>query len=524
MATFSGTWYVNTTGNPDPGTGVIYMVDQADHNLVRAIITADWSTIVQSGYDKATISISVQRSECSGDLGEMPAAFAGLGIPMRSGNIIMPLLDMDIEASFLDPTTATPVTIPSNLTIRYFCPALLSKLVCFYEHRDFQGAKWCYRSSKTSLSTKQDNEYGSVKVYGPYAVEVFYGSNYEGKSTLITRSVKNMPHFNDHISSFRIVPQDNCNFTMVFASDPQITYKDTSDGEKYKKNRDHAKSIKKVMDATDPARFRGIVMSGDLTNYGHEEQLDVFKEIYQDKFFGVHRWLGLGNHDYENDVRFGWDIGLVDDFPGCYLNNCPIRMVDYFINQVRRLPKENFDYHKIDNYRLRGSLAYSWNIGQYHFVQINNYATYRIKLEDSVLAFCGKKYKIRSSLLRLPFIDFDSSWLSLDLRGAMLRGKTVIMNMHSGETNAKLVDVMSNFTNIAAIFVGHYTNGDKGHLAKERAEVPLNNGLMVPVFQCGGAENNEYLKVDFYPGGIDVYKVDSSGGDDSETFLRSVDL
>jgi hypothetical protein len=35
-ASFSGSWEVNTGGVPDPGTGIIYIVDQGDPNLVRA--------------------------------------------------------------------------------------------------------------------------------------------------------------------------------------------------------------------------------------------------------------------------------------------------------------------------------------------------------------------------------------------------------------------------------------------------------------------------------------------------------
>ena len=29
VATFSGSWFVNSAGNPDPGAGIIYFVDQA---------------------------------------------------------------------------------------------------------------------------------------------------------------------------------------------------------------------------------------------------------------------------------------------------------------------------------------------------------------------------------------------------------------------------------------------------------------------------------------------------------------
>jgi len=111
-ASFSGTWYVNTGGVPDPGTGVIYIVDPGNLNLVRATITASWSTIVLSGFDKATISIAVQSSVCGGNLGTLPTAFGGLGVTEPSGFI-------GIQGSFRDPVTAAVVSIPSNLTIQY---------------------------------------------------------------------------------------------------------------------------------------------------------------------------------------------------------------------------------------------------------------------------------------------------------------------------------------------------------------------------------------------------------------------
>jgi hypothetical protein len=111
-ASFSGTWFVNSGGNPDPGTGVIYIVDPGNPNLVRATITASWSTIVQPGFDIATISIAVQSSASGGNLGALPAAFAGLGVTEPNGFI-------GIQGSFRDPVTAAVVSIPSNLTIQY---------------------------------------------------------------------------------------------------------------------------------------------------------------------------------------------------------------------------------------------------------------------------------------------------------------------------------------------------------------------------------------------------------------------
>jgi len=124
-ASFSGSWQVNTGGAPDPGTGVIYIVDQGNPNLVRATITASWSTIVQPGFDRATISVAVQSSPCGSNLGPLPPAFAGLGITEPNGFI-------GIEGAFRDPATAAPVSIPSNLTIQYGAAPLAACHVACY--------------------------------------------------------------------------------------------------------------------------------------------------------------------------------------------------------------------------------------------------------------------------------------------------------------------------------------------------------------------------------------------------------
>jgi hypothetical protein len=111
-ASFSGSWDVNTGGVPDPGTGIIYFVDQADPTRVSDIVEASWSTVVQSGFDRATITLAIQSSACGADLGPLPTAFAGLGVPD-------PVSSIGIQSSFRDPATAVPVTIPSNLTIQF---------------------------------------------------------------------------------------------------------------------------------------------------------------------------------------------------------------------------------------------------------------------------------------------------------------------------------------------------------------------------------------------------------------------
>jgi hypothetical protein len=124
-ASFSGSWEVNTGGVPDPGTGIIYIVDQGNPNLIRATITATWSTVVQPGFDRATISVDVLSSPCGSNLGPLPPAFAGLGITEPSGFI-------GIQGAFRNPATAAPVSIPSDLTIQYGAAPLAACHVACY--------------------------------------------------------------------------------------------------------------------------------------------------------------------------------------------------------------------------------------------------------------------------------------------------------------------------------------------------------------------------------------------------------
>ena len=108
-ASFSGTWLVNSGGSPDPGSGIIYVLDP-NTGQVSDIITANWSTIVFPGFDIATINVSVTSSAKCSDLGALPAGFTGV---VETG------ASMAIQGSFVDPGTGAAVSIPSNLTMQF---------------------------------------------------------------------------------------------------------------------------------------------------------------------------------------------------------------------------------------------------------------------------------------------------------------------------------------------------------------------------------------------------------------------
>ncbi len=125
-AVFTGTWITTAAGNPNQGTGVIYFVDPNNPNVVSDIVTATWSG--GGGFSFATITIDVQSTTCGGDLGPLPAAFAGLGVTEPAGSI-------QIGGSFRDPTTGNQVSIPSNLTIQFLssddsqCPPIGGEII-----------------------------------------------------------------------------------------------------------------------------------------------------------------------------------------------------------------------------------------------------------------------------------------------------------------------------------------------------------------------------------------------------------
>ena len=140
VATFSGSWFVLSPGNPDPGTGIIYFVDQAAkkhsckrgdrrhhgrrHHVARRhhghrrsvcvsdIVTANWSTVAGSPFARAAISFTIVSSACGRNLGPLPRHFTGLGVPD-------PASPIEISGLFRSLVTAAPVAIPSNLTVQF---------------------------------------------------------------------------------------------------------------------------------------------------------------------------------------------------------------------------------------------------------------------------------------------------------------------------------------------------------------------------------------------------------------------
>jgi predicted MPP superfamily phosphohydrolase len=109
---------------------------------------------------------------------------------------------------------------------------------------------------------------------------------------------------------------------LVFMSDP------------HNESENHAKSIKGM--GSQPA-CKGIVIVGDLTEFGHGPELEKYKKLYE-KSAPCTIYPALGNHDYENNVKYK---------DKCDNNGCPTNMVNYLIDSVDKLrpshPEIKFD-------------------------------------------------------------------------------------------------------------------------------------------------------------------------------------
>jgi hypothetical protein len=137
-----------------------------------------------------------------------------------------------------------------------------------------------------------------------------------------------------------------------------------------------------------------------------------------------------------------------------------------FAGYTRNMPSSN-----IESYDA-GSLAYSWNHGPYHFVQLHNGPTYEVPALG-----------IRKSL----------TWLKEDLARAQARGQSVVINAHDPDTlrNAEFLSAIDGVP-VLAMFAGHLHA-----VAGLYSSVRTPAGRNIPIFLSGSADEQTFLRVDF---------------------------
>ena len=229
----------------------------------------------------------------------------------------------------------------------------------------------------------------------------------------------------------------------------------------------------------------GVIINGDLTAFWQESQVTLYKKFYHrnkhdqsDKNLKLDIFPGLGNHDYENNVKDCW----WREDPTLLLkgrNGCAKHATAYIKQMLNCDTVPNFPKARISSYD-ESSLAYSYDIGNWHFVQLHNYSSYTV-----------------------PSLGITSShdWLKQDLERAKVAGKHIVINMHQFYDDRKFRSTIKNYP-VKAIFVGHL-----------HAQLGLRDRIYsTPVYYSGAAEYNSFLLARFSDSDMTVASVSSKGG------------
>ncbi|WP_237886707.1 metallophosphoesterase family protein [Pseudomonas sp. PGPR40] len=274
---------------------------------------------------------------------------------------------------------------------------------------------------------------------------------------------------------------------MIFASDPQFPWTESSDYSWEESSSDRDKRSRGLIETqySDIANFRRnfsqdpgripVMINGDMTAFGHGGERSTIKSILDKQLGGLYDY-GLGNHDYANNV---------DD---CFLNNCAAGSVNDLKSRY---------WGKVNSMDLAarasglgttyyGSLAYSKTFGDVHMVQLHKEPTYTVTFTSGIVK--TTTYEITDAL----------DWLDKDLARARADGKIIILNMHkvydwrkASAAQIKRFREMINTYKVTAVFGGHDHWGVGWY---GRGEELFGD---VPVFLSGSSSQQTYLIASF---------------------------
>jgi cytolysin (calcineurin-like family phosphatase) len=285
------------------------------------------------------------------------------------------------------------------------------------------------------------------------------------------------------------MPISPTSFSVIISSDPQYPWYDgvlppgiTNEDEKARNSERQIRQQYEDMNQLHESRradsfpIQAVLINGDLTAFGHDWQHDKYKELVG--LLKIPYYPGLGNHDYANNIN------------DCALNNCATRMVHFLRVWLNGHPEIERDLVRTKSYEgeirltYTGSLAYAFNIGAVHFVQLHNYPSYRVEWNTWNLEGNRDFFVIRPAFY----------WLRRDLANARNRGDAIIVNLHDYGEHFKEADrrvyaeLMADY-GVSAVFAGHI----HPHCGK----IGTLEGTTIPFFRSGSASYQNYLVADF---------------------------
>lgn len=232
------------------------------------------------------------------------------------------------------------------------------------------------------------------------------------------------------------------------------------------------------------AQFLGMIINGDITEYGHPGERSVMDDFFNNVSFNI--WYGLGNHDYgyEKDCwmercNTGPLQSLVDDVISKHDN---IIASDYLIKDINEFP--TIVRH------FKGSFAYSFRLAGIRFIQLNSSDQYNFKIRDVFDASIARDVELDIQ----PSLAFAKK----QLEAAYEAGEPSILLSHYSH--------LSNFTeghaarNLAsAHFFGHW-HGDPRQVIEACGSLTYDRFLSGTGFEGSGLlleidKTNKQLKV-----------------------------
>jgi Calcineurin-like phosphoesterase len=291
-------------------------------------------------------------------------------------------------------------------------------------------------------------------------------------------------------------------FTLLISSDPQLTW--------WRGGADHQCDAKtcgpksneaqvSAMNAMPTAKWpdgrpvvdlRGVIINGDLTAFFHPEEEEQYKSYWESKL-KLQIYPGLGNHDYSSNVNdcYGFSADR---------NMCAKEALNYLWLRAQKVPGlssfDGVEYVIQGNPIFEGSFAYSFDIGAYHFVQLNLQPGYRVTLPPGPLNPVAWEVKPAYS------------WLRDDLSKASAAGQKIVVNMHDADAGVLSDDFNDavDKQNVVAVFAGHIHEdyGRMGSLDKTWRPIPW--------FRSGSAECYRFIAAEFKDNSLTYGVVNSS--------------
>lgn len=268
---------------------------------------------------------------------------------------------------------------------------------------------------------------------------------------------------------------------MIITSDPQYPWTPAMDGHKVQCGEERACSRALIEEQymsinrfVRDKRVLGTFINGDLTAFGHDWQIQYMKSAIGSIRTPV--YLGLGNHDYENNV---------DD---CWENSCVRSSVQWFRDHMAKLPLDAFDVRDNRYFRapwnrrdVHGSLGWTKRFGDITVIQVNNYPEYKAYAQGLEIGYSGRAVTYVQEQL---FINSGMRWLDQQLRRERAAGQAIIVMMHIGWGSEALKGLLNHY-DVSAVFAGHVHDW----VGPE----PKWNFGEVPIYFSGSAVRRSYL-------------------------------